>query len=39
LSDATWQPVVGSVTIINNQAHLTDQAPATGERFYQVAAF
>jgi Tol biopolymer transport system component len=39
LSDALWQPVVGSVTIVGNQAHLTDLAPAAGERFYRVTAF
>lgn len=39
LSDATWQPVIGSVTIVGNQAHLTDLAPADGERFYRITAF
>ena len=36
LSDADWQKVSGTVTIIGNQARLTDLAPATGQRFYRV---
>jgi hypothetical protein len=36
LDDATWQDVVGTVTITGNTGSLTDLAPAAGRRFYRV---
>jgi len=39
LSDSNWQDVTGTVTIAGGQAHLTDLAPAAGQRFYRIVAF
>ncbi len=38
LTDNAWQPVAGAMNINGNQASLTDSAPASGQRFYQVVA-
>jgi Tol biopolymer transport system component len=39
LGDSSWQEVSGTVTITNGQAHLTDLAPAIGQRFYRIAVY
>jgi Tol biopolymer transport system component len=39
LTDPGWQPVSGTVTITGNEAHLTDLAPASGQRFYRVVGY
>jgi hypothetical protein len=39
LSDTSWQDVTGTVAVTGNQASLTDQAPASGQRFYRVVAY
>jgi Tol biopolymer transport system component len=36
LSESTWMDVTGTVTIVGNQAQLTDLAPSPGQRFYRV---
>ena len=36
LDDTNWQEVADTVTITGNTAHLTDLAPAAGQRFYRV---
>jgi hypothetical protein len=38
LSDALWQPLNGSVTVVGNQAYLNDPSPGSGPRFYRVTA-
>ena len=39
LYDPVWQVAGGTVTIIGDQAYLTDPAPVDGERFYRVVGF
>jgi Tol biopolymer transport system component len=39
LSDTSWQDLNVQPSIIGNQAHLQDPAPATTQRFYRVVAF
>ena len=38
LGDSVWQRVSGDFSIVGNRASLIDPAPATGHRFYRVAA-
>lgn len=36
LTDPSWQPVAGTVTILGNRGYLTDSTLASGHRFYRV---
>jgi hypothetical protein len=38
LTDSSWLPVSGTISIQGNRGSLTDLAPATGQRFYRVIA-
>jgi len=38
LTDPNWQEVVGVITINENWAQLTDQAPSAAQRYYRVVA-
>jgi Tol biopolymer transport system component len=38
LSDAFWQTLSGSVTIVGNQGYLYDLAPGASQRFYRIVA-
>lgn len=38
LTDPNWQEVVGIITINENWAQLTDQAPSAAQRYYRVVA-
>ena len=38
LSDSSWLPVSGTVSIQGNRASLIDPTPAAGQRFYRVVA-
>ena len=36
LNDSNWQDLNGNITLVGNQGHATDLAPATGQRFYRI---
>jgi hypothetical protein len=36
LSDSDWQPLNGPITVVSNQATISDDAPSAGHRFYRL---
>jgi Tol biopolymer transport system component len=39
LNDSSWQDLVGSISVVGNQGHLNDLAPAANRRFYRIVAY